>query len=152
MGPRGEEGGRSPELCAPYIRGHVIRAVSAQCVLPEVGYLAPAGKIYPWSPARCSLVGGSTYTSPILRPTYQAERHRQESRVTGEIASKLPSSLTVQICILIRLNGIQLPDTKFLSLIPSKDATETDQKPKAGAEQSPAGLSLQEISHLEKEG
>ena len=34
----------------------------------------------------------------------------------------------------------------------SKDATETDQKLKPAAEQSLAGFSLREISHLEKRG
>lgn len=91
----------------------------------------------------------SAHTFP-LSSDLPTKQRCTESRVTGEIASELPSSLTVQICILIRLSGIQLPDPKFLSLIPSKDATETDQKPKGGAEQSPAGLSLQEISHWKR--
>lgn len=60
----------------------------------------------------------------------------------GQIASKLLPSFTVRICILIRLNGIQLPDPTLPSGILSKDATETGQRPKEWGGGSPAGLAL----------
>lgn len=104
-GPGGEEGGRGPGLGDPHIRDHVIWVVSS-CV----------GRSDPWRSARRSWVGGISYISLIFRPTYQGERYWWESYDTGETVSKLPSSLAIQICILIRFNGIQLPDTKLLSL------------------------------------